>query len=99
MKKIILLAAAITFTAAMTASAGDAKENWDKSCAKCHGADGKGPLDPYAVAYIYDRQNASTPLPAKIDAGNATSVARFAIPSTTWAAWADQTPGQDLQDR
>ena len=26
----------------MTASAADAKENWDKLCAKCHGADGKG---------------------------------------------------------
>ncbi len=26
----------------MTAQAGDAKENWDKACAKCHGADGKG---------------------------------------------------------
>lgn len=42
MKKIILLAATITFAAALTASAGDAKENWEKSCAKCHGADGKG---------------------------------------------------------
>jgi mono/diheme cytochrome c family protein len=30
------------FAAAMTASAGDAKENWDKTCAKCHGPDGKG---------------------------------------------------------
>jgi len=26
----------------MTASAADAKENWEKSCLKCHGADGKG---------------------------------------------------------
>ena len=26
----------------MTASAADAKENWDKMCAKCHGPDGKG---------------------------------------------------------
>ena len=23
-------------------SAADVKENWDKNCAKCHGADGKG---------------------------------------------------------
>jgi len=42
MKKIIILAAIIGFTATMTASAADAKENWDKLCAKCHGADGKG---------------------------------------------------------
>ena len=26
----------------MAASAADAKENWSKVCAKCHGADGKG---------------------------------------------------------
>jgi cytochrome c553 len=42
MKKIMLLAATIGFAAAMTASAADAKENWDKMCAKCHGPDGKG---------------------------------------------------------
>jgi cytochrome c553 len=27
---------------ASSARAADAKENWDKQCAKCHGADGKG---------------------------------------------------------
>ena len=34
----------IAACAAMTvsASAADVKENWDKGCAKCHGADGKG---------------------------------------------------------
>lgn len=42
MKKIILLAVALGFVAATAASAADAKENWDKNCAKCHGADGKG---------------------------------------------------------
>src|SRR6476620_134590 len=42
MKKTILLAITIGFAAALTAMAGDAKENWEKSCAKCHGADGKG---------------------------------------------------------
>jgi len=42
MKKAIILAAIVGFTAALSASAGDAKENWDKLCAKCHGADGKG---------------------------------------------------------
>jgi len=26
----------------LTAYAGDAKENWEKSCTKCHGMDGKG---------------------------------------------------------
>ena len=28
--------------AVMAASAADAKENWTKTCAKCHGPDGKG---------------------------------------------------------
>jgi cytochrome c553 len=42
MKKILLLTAAITASALLSATAGDAKENYDKSCAKCHGKDGKG---------------------------------------------------------
>ena len=42
MKKILILAIAFGFAAATVASAADAKENYDKSCAKCHGADGKG---------------------------------------------------------
>jgi cytochrome c553 len=42
MKKAIILVTIIGFTAALSARAGDAKENWDKLCAKCHGADGKG---------------------------------------------------------
>lgn len=42
MKKILVLAAAIGFATAMTTSAADAKETWTKSCAKCHGEDGKG---------------------------------------------------------
>jgi len=42
MKKLLILAVAIGFSAAMTAAAADAKENYEKSCAKCHGADGKG---------------------------------------------------------
>jgi len=42
MKKIILLAAALGFSAAIPASAADAKENWANLCAKCHGDDGKG---------------------------------------------------------
>jgi cytochrome c553 len=42
MKQTLLLTLTITTAALLSASAGDAKENWDKSCAKCHGADGKG---------------------------------------------------------
>lgn len=42
MKKIVLLTIAITSVALASASAGDAKETYDKTCAKCHGPDGKG---------------------------------------------------------
>ena len=42
MKKVVIFATLIGFAATMTVSAADAKENWDKMCAKCHGADGKG---------------------------------------------------------
>ena len=33
---------AILFLAATGATAADAKENWEKACVKCHGADSKG---------------------------------------------------------
>jgi len=36
------IAATFLAVAALTAFAGDAKENYEKSCAKCHGSDGKG---------------------------------------------------------
>ena len=42
MKKLLALAAVLGFAAAMTASAAEAKETWTKTCAKCHGEDGKG---------------------------------------------------------
>jgi len=42
MKKILILAVIFGCAGAITASAADAKENWDKTCAKCHGPDGKG---------------------------------------------------------
>ncbi len=42
MKKLLLLSLAFTSAALLSASAVDAKANYDKGCAKCHGADGKG---------------------------------------------------------
>src|SRR5215813_5706442 len=41
MKKMLLLTVMIGVSL-LCASAADVKENWDKGCAKCHGADGKG---------------------------------------------------------
>ena len=42
MKKAIAVAVMLAFGSVVVASAADAKENWEKLCAKCHGADGKG---------------------------------------------------------
>jgi len=42
MKRTLLLILSLTAAACVSARAGDAKENYDKSCAKCHGADGAG---------------------------------------------------------
>ena len=42
MKKVLLLTLAFSAAALLSAPAADAKANWEKSCLKCHGADGKG---------------------------------------------------------
>jgi cytochrome c553 len=42
MKRIILFTGVIGFAAALAASAAEPKETWGASCARCHGADGKG---------------------------------------------------------
>lgn len=42
MKKLIAISVAILAVAALSAQAGDAKALYEKECAKCHGADGKG---------------------------------------------------------
>jgi len=42
MKKLIMLSIAAMALATLSARAGDAKAIYADSCAKCHGADGKG---------------------------------------------------------
>ena len=42
MKKSLTLTIAIIAVSALSASAADAKATYEKDCAKCHGADGKG---------------------------------------------------------
>ncbi|MEI6780081.1 MAG: cytochrome c [Verrucomicrobiota bacterium] len=42
MKKLMIIGVALLVAGAVTVRAADAKENWDKNCTKCHGADGKG---------------------------------------------------------
>jgi cytochrome c553 len=42
MNKAILMTIAACAAMVVSASAADVKETWDKSCKKCHGAEGKG---------------------------------------------------------
>ncbi len=42
MKKLLTLTIAVLGAAALSASAADGKALYEKGCAKCHGADGKG---------------------------------------------------------
>jgi cytochrome c553 len=42
MKKLLVLGIAAMTVAALSARAEDAKTTYDNSCAKCHGAEGKG---------------------------------------------------------
>ena len=42
MKKTIVFGLALLIAGLVSVRAADAKENWEKNCAKCHGADGKG---------------------------------------------------------
>jgi mono/diheme cytochrome c family protein len=42
MKKLIVFSLALLIAGAVSVRAADAKENWEKNCAKCHGPDGTG---------------------------------------------------------
>jgi cytochrome c553 len=42
MKKIIVMTLLFGAAGLVSASAADVKENWEKTCAKCHGPEGKG---------------------------------------------------------
>lgn len=48
--------------------AADAKENWEKSCAKCHGADGKGQTKMGQKLGIKDYTDAKVQAELKDDA-------------------------------
>lgn len=42
MKNLLVITIGLLIAGVATTQAADAKENWTKHCAKCHGEDGKG---------------------------------------------------------
>ena len=68
MKKTLWLSVVIAAAALCSASAGDAKANYDKSCAKCHGADGKGQTKMGQKLGIKDYTDAKVQAELKDDA-------------------------------
>jgi len=67
MKKTLLLTFALT-AVLCSASAGDAKENYDKGCAKCHGKEGKGDTKMGQKLGIKDYTDAKVQAEMKDDA-------------------------------
>lgn len=63
MKKIIVMGAVLLMAGAVSVRAADAKENFDKNCAKCHGEDGKGKTKMGEKLHIKDYSD------AKVQAG------------------------------
>jgi cytochrome c553 len=56
MKRIIVITLALAFGSLIVAA--DVKENWEKTCAKCHGADGKGQTKMGQKLHIKDLTDA-----------------------------------------
>lgn len=68
MKKAMLITTALVLGVALAARAGDAKETYEKSCAKCHGADGKGQTKMGQKLGIKDYSDAKVQAELKDDA-------------------------------
>jgi cytochrome c553 len=68
MNKAILMTVAACAAMVVSASAADVKENWDKSCKKCHGADGKGDTTIGKKLEIKDLTDAKVQASLKDDA-------------------------------
>jgi cytochrome c553 len=60
MKRIVIIACAAFALSSIAALAVDAKENWEKTCAKCHGAEGKGDTKMGQKLEIKDLTDAKT---------------------------------------
>jgi cytochrome c553 len=68
MKKTLTLLLAFGLASVISASAADAKENWEKNCAKCHGADGAGKTKMGEKLKVRDYTDAAVQASLKDDA-------------------------------
>ena len=68
MKRLLTLTVTMLAAGALTAAAADAKENYEKSCAKCHGTDGKGQTKMGAKLGAKDYTDAKVQAEMKDDA-------------------------------
>ena len=68
MKKLIVVGVALLIAGAVSVRAADAKENWDKNCTKCHGADGKGKTKMGEKVGVKDYTDAKVQADLKDDA-------------------------------
>ena len=68
MKKLIVIGVALLIVGAVSVRAADAKENWEKNCTKCHGADGKGKTKMGEKVGVKDYTDAKVQADLKDDA-------------------------------
>lgn len=68
MKKLLILAVAALILPALSLRAADAKETYEKGCAKCHGTDGKGKTKMGEKLGIKDYTDAKVQADLKDDA-------------------------------
>jgi cytochrome c6 len=68
MKKLMVIGVALLVASAVSVRAADAKENWEKHCAKCHGPDGKGKTKMGEKLEIKDYTDAKVQADMKDDA-------------------------------
>jgi mono/diheme cytochrome c family protein len=68
MKQLAIITCALLMAGAVTLRAADAKENWAKNCAKCHGEDGKGKTKMGEKVGVKDYTDAKVQADMKDDA-------------------------------
>ena len=66
--RIPIVTGLICLTAALNVAAADVKENWEKHCVKCHGADGKGDTKMGKKLEVRDYSSAQVQATLKDDA-------------------------------